>query len=342
MSRPRSDKWKWLPPHCYPDRGRIVYKKGGKAVRLCSEAEATYDLVVKRLAEYLENLPDTTKLRWLCEQFNESAHFKKLAASTRKAYGYHYQTIANFEGKNGVLMGDAAFAKVTPGLLRKYLDLRAEQGDPVAGNREVKGYLSAVYAWAGERDMLPKNMVNPCHGVRRNEEEADDRYVEDWELDYALARATPRYVYLFMWLAYLLAARTTEVLQLRRSDLTPEGVRVRRLKGSKTNVVKWSPLLEEIVNEALAPHGRVRSLHLLHDADGQPYRYSALRSAWDRMMGRCAKAAAVDGIDWAPFKRHHLKAKGASDHESGTVGGWRTEQMRNRYRKREDLEEPVR
>ncbi len=30
-----------------------------------------------------------------------------------------------------------------------------------------------------------------------------------------------------------------------------------------------------------------------------------------------------------------------SDHESGTIGGHKTEQMRNRYRVREDIEEPV-
>lgn len=350
MGRPRSPGLAWLPPHCYPDRGRIVYKKGCKPVRLCSESEATYDLVVKRLAEHLNNRPDTTKLRWLCERFNESAQFKKLSPATRKAYEIHCRTILNFQGKGGKLMGDASFSSITTGLLQRYLDRRAEQGAPVSGNREICGYLSKVYSWAGARDKLPKGMQNPCIGVERNTESARDRYVEDWEFDFALARAKPLLA-LWMQMTYLLAGRPSEPLKLTKRALTDEGVRVERLKGSKTNVVRWRPegaptnsysWLEDVVNQALALPCRVSTVYLLHDEDGQPLKYSRIRSMWDDMMELCAKDSEAEGIVWTPFKRHDLKRKGVSDHESGTVGGHKTEQMRNRYRVREDIEEPVR
>lgn len=344
MGRPRSDRWGWLPRYCYPDRGRIVYKHGKmKPVRLCSEAEATYHLVVQRLAEHLGTQPDDTTLRWLCTQYLESPAFAKLAPATRRAYQIHHNTVVGFAGKNGMLMGDAPFAQITPGLLRKYLDKRAEQGAPKSGNREVKGYLSAVYAWALARDMLPRGTANPCHGVQRNPETPRRRYVEDWELRYALDRATPAYLPIVMALCYLLAARITEVLRLQRGDLTPEGVRVRRLKGSKTNIIEWSPLLESTVNQALGLPSRIGSVYLLHDNAGQPITYSAVRNAWDDLMARCAKDTAADGLeDWQPFTRHDLKKKGTSDHKDGRNAGHKSEAMRNLYRLREDVVEPVR
>lgn len=344
MGRPRSERWGWLPRYCYPDRGRIVYKRGPmKPVRLCSEAEATYALVVQRLAEHLGSQPDDTTLKWLCQQYVESAQFQRLSPRTRKAYAIHHQTLITFQGKGGRLMGNAAFAQITPGLLRKYLDKRAEQGAPVSGNREVKGFLSAVYAWAAERDMLPRGMANPCHPVQRNAETPRAHYVEDWILAYAVARATPAYLPIVMMLCYLLAARITEVLRLQRGDLTPDGVRVRRLKGSKTNIIEWSPELERCVNTALGMPSRIGSLYLIHDAAGQPITYSAVRNAWDDLMAKCAADAAADGIEgWQPFTRHDLKKKGTTDHKDGRNAGHKTEAMRNLYRLREDIVEPVR
>lgn len=61
--------------------------------------------------------------------------------------------------------------------------MRAAQGAAVQGNRQIKGLLSAVFAWALERDLLPGLPGNPCHGVERNPETGKPRYVEDWELD---------------------------------------------------------------------------------------------------------------------------------------------------------------
>lgn len=339
MSRPRSEKWKWLPQHCYADRGRIVYKVGGKPVRLCSETEATYELVVQRLAAHLEQLPDTDSLRWLCQQYHESAKFARLAASTRKAYEYHRDTLLATRGKGGMLMGDAPYRLLTTGVLQKYVDLRASQGDPVAGNREIKGYLSAVFSWAVQRDLAAGN---PCRAVDKNPEAARERYVEDWELAHFQAHASPAYLPIVAELAYLLAARISEVLALTRADLLQEGVRVARGKGSKTNVVAWSPRLRAATEAAKALPARISTTLLLHDADGQPLRYAAVRSAWVASMKRCAKAAEQEGLVWTGFTRHDLKRKGVTDHKTGTVAGHKTEQMRNRYRVREDVEEPVR
>lgn len=340
MSRPRKAGRDWLPKYCYPNRGRIVYRPPGeKDVRLCSLAEATRELVVRRLAEHLEARPDTSTLRWLCQQYHDSAKFARLADSTRKAYETHRRTLLACRGKNGVVMGDVTYKALTTGVLQRYVDRRAAEGDPVAGNREIKGYLSAVFTWAQQRDLVAGN---PCREVEKNPETARVRYVEDWELEFFERHATPAYLPIVAELAYLLAARITEVLRLTRADLLDDGVRVRRLKGSKTNVVKWSPRLRAAVDAAQALPARAATTLLLHDGDGQALKYAAVRSAWELTQRRCSRKADSERLVWLSFTRHDLKRKGVTDHESGKIGGHKTEAMRQRYRVNEEREEPVR
>ena len=116
-----------------------------------------------------------------------------------------------------------------------------------------------------------------------------------------------KYLPLFMELAYLLYARKIEVLDLRRDDLLPEGVRMRRRKGSKDNVIRWSARLELAVNTALALPSTIGSMYLLHDRQGQPIKSSTLDTAWQRAE--------------LPFTPHDLKRKGLSEAVGGNPFG---------------------
>ena len=130
--------------------------------------------------------------------------------------------------------------------IRKFLDIRLEDGAPVRGNRE-KALLSHVFTWAMERDIIDI-LVNLCRGVKRNPEHARTRYVTNDEYTDVYNRAPAR-MQICMELAYLLAARKSEVLDLMQFDLMADGVRVRRGKGSKTNMVNWSARLETAIND---------------------------------------------------------------------------------------------
>lgn len=205
--------------------------------------------------------------------------------------------------------------------VRQYLDIRAQQGAAVRGNRE-KALLSHVYSWAMERDLI-EVVVNPCKGVHRNPEKAVETYVTDEQYQAAYARATER-MQIFMELAYLLAARKSEVLDLMRFDLSEDGVRVRRGKGSKTNIVRWSQRLEDAVNRALALPGR--SEYLLHDRHGVKIKASSLDTAWQRLR--------------AGFRLHDLKAKGVSDSSAANPAGHRSVSMIAAYRRKPEKVEP--
>jgi integrase len=123
-----------------------------------------------------------------------------------------------------------------------------------------------------------------------------------------------------MELAYLLAARKSEVLDLMRFDLLAEGVRVRRGKGSKTNVVRWSPRLEAAMNRALALPGK--SEYLINDKAGEKFLQTSFDSAWQRLK--------------AGFRFHDLKAKGVSDSKAANPAGHKSVAMIESYRRKPD------
>lgn len=267
--------------------------------------------------EQIKAPDDRGTLSWLVREYLKSERFLGLAAKTRKEAEAALNRLTGTKTRAGVF-GDAQLASVTPGVLRRYLDARKK---PIAANRELS-YLSAAFSWAFERDMVE---TNPCKGVRRNKETARTRYVTDEEYREVYDRA-PVIVQIFMELAYLCAARKIEILDLRRSDLLTEGVQMRRRKGSKDNIIRWSPRLEAAVNAALGLPCRVSSMYLLHDQQGQPIKSSSLDTAWQRLA--------------APFTMHDLKRKGVSDSRDSNPAGHRDPRMRDRYRVKPDEVEP--
>lgn len=313
MGRRRSKEQAWLPAGVYGDRYGYFTKK---PYRRLARADATRSEVWAAFETLGQ--PHKGTLRWLTEEYCKSDRFQGLASKTRKEAESALTRVVQARTKSGTF-GDTPVTAITPGVIRRYLDSRDK---PVAANREV-AYLSAAFSWAYERDMVK---LNPCRGVRRNPEQERDRYVTDEELQAAL-QSTRSYLRIFIELAYLLAARKGEVLDLRRDDLLPEGVRVRRSKGSKTNIVRWSPRLEQAVNAALGLPSEVASFFLLHDANGQPIRSSTLDTAWQRAD--------------LPFTPHDLKRKGVSDSKSDNPAGHRDRRMVARYRvKPEEVEPP--
>ena len=312
MGRKRIKGRDWLPPGVYQDGYgffiKTPYKRLGKDL---SKAD------VWMKWEALTSGTETGSLRWMVNQYLKSERFQKLAPKTRKESDAALNRVIETKVKGGTF-GDVSLTSITPGVIRKYIDQRAK---PVAANREIS-YLSATYSWAFERDMVK---VNPCMGVRKNPEKRRDRYVTDEELTAAI-KSAKGYMKLFIELAYLLAARKSEVLDLRRDDLLPEGVRVRRSKGSNTNIVLWSDRLERVVNEALGTPSKIASFYLLHDNNGQPIRPSSFDTAWQRAKH--------------PFTAHDLKRKGITDSKATNPAGHKDARMVDRYRVKIDEVEP--
>jgi len=127
-----------------------------------------------------------------------------------------------------------------------------------------------------------------------------------------------------MELAYLCAIRKAEVLDLMRTDLLPEGISIRRDKGSKDNIILWSDRLEKAVNDALAM--KPTSMYIIHDRAGMKVLESSFNTAWQRLK--------------AGFTFHDLKAKGVSDSKAANPAGHKSSNMIELYRRKPELVEP--
>lgn len=235
------------------------------------------------------------------------------------------------------VLGDALLSSMTPGRVKRYLNLRAEAGSPVAGNREI-GLLRRAWNWARELDMV--RAPNPCLLVRRNKEAPRTRYVTDEEYSAVcrLAGSGPPYIQPAMELAFLCRMRRGEVLSALRSDVKPGGFDTRRSKGSRDAITAWSDRLRAAINAALATPRSLDGVYLLQDARGQPITAAAFSSAWRRLQ------ALVRAIGIEPFPFHDLKAKGVSDFDGDkqAASGHRTPAMVAVYDRKKPVVKPTR
>lgn len=199
---------------------------------------------------------------------------------------------------------------VDPSHIGDFLDTNLEAGRGVRANRE-KACLSSMFTWLIRKGHAGVK-TNPCIGVRRNPETKRDRYVEDDEMQRALASA-PLMVWALAHLVYRTLQRPEDIITWTERDIVkrrlPDGreVRVIRNDQSKTGAVVDIEVTQEvdtILDRLKAGAGKLRGMTLLHRRDGQPYTYDGLCA----MLKRRQAAAKVPS-----FGYYDLKGKGATD-----------------------------
>jgi len=324
MGRKRKDSAdNWMPVGVRRDtkgnryiiRSKLTF---GKEVHLCA-ITAKKSQVLAAYEALLEDGPKRGTLDHLCQQYFESIKFNNLSNHTQKDYRKYHKQLSKISFNGGNMLMNLAPQQITTGLAQKILDKRA--CSPTQGNREVKGFLSSVFTWALQRDLIPGITTNPIRGTARNRESGDKRYVTDDDYYYALKYAKldqfPSWLHSGIELSYLLYGRNIEIRDLKRSDLQTEGPLMRRRKGSKSNIVGWSDRLENVINNLLALSPKIKSLYLIHDKNGQKVTYNSFRYHWDKLMAYCEEEAENDGFNFKKFNRHQLKAKGITDGEKG-------------------------
>lgn len=333
MGRKRKKGNEKLPTYVYLTKGRYVYRpyekgKLGREVRLC-DADAT---MVELWSAY-EEIQGVTRdnFKWLGQLYLDSSDFRSKAESTRGEYLRMFGRIVARRMQSGRLFGDLPLEAISVVVIRKYMD-RYGPGREMAANRELS-FMAGLFAWGYERG---KCKTNPCRGVKKFKETPRSHYAtdEDYKLVYDLACKFPRRPYLpiAMEIAYLCRARRIEVVNLRESDISSEGLLIRRRKGSKTQVVGWTPRLRAAVDAALALPGiaRIDPKHrwLIHDKQGDRIHHETLGRAWQELMARAVK----QGLKHR-FTFHDLKRKSVTDFEGDKLkaSGHRSPQMLEVY-----------
>lgn len=342
----RDRTWYTILPGDRPRRKKIA-----DAGAMLSELHAAIEAIKGVNARSLE---------WLLEQYHASHVFKALAASTQRAYETQRQVALGIQSKQGSL-GSLDFAKLETFHFQQMLDRIASAGTPTKANSLMR-YLKLVYSWAKRSGLAS---TNPVKGVRQAKERKRRRLPEPAIMTSLIQRAAeggnrpahtagscPPYLWAVADIAYLCRLRGIEVITLPESHGTVEGIRTNRRKGSRDNIVAWTPRLRAAWDSLITHRDRIwgakRSAVPLHakdrplvvSEDGTPLEKSSLDSAWQRFMVRAVKDQVISSTQ--RFGLHDMKRKGITD-TAGTradkqhASGHKSEAMMDVY----DLSVPI-
>ena len=278
---------------------------------------------------------DRGTLHYVCSQFHGSDRYKKLSSKTQDDYCYSRDVLLSLPTKLGKPLGDLAVRKFTSALVQRIVDRLADEGTPSKAAHVLR-YLRRVLQWGRNRGFLD---VNPALGieapVERKQRRLPDHEVMGVLIDRAIARGLlirgekggcPEYLGYVMELAYLCRLRGIEVVTLTDANELESGILTNRRKGSRDNIVRWTPRLRKAWDHAKAYRAKVwekrktaipiapSRRNIIVASHGGPLRKSSLDTAWQRFI----TLAIADGIITPEqrFGLHDLKRRGITD----TVG----------------------
>lgn len=274
-----------LPKGMYEKHGAFYLVRKGKWHRLgadLSTALSTYSLLQSSGGEpgSLAALVD--------EALNEKS------SSVKKVTMLRYRCIAQRLAK--------VFAEFTPSQVRP-VDiarfLSSLRSCPNTGNHALT-VLRITYEYALERQLVESN---PCAGIKRLSEGKRDRLLTADEIQRILDNSGPR-LQCIIEMCIRTGQRINDVLKIKRSDLTEEGISVTAMKTGKRLVIGWTPELRETVERAKSlTNGSVTGLTLFQNSLGRPFHYATLLLHWHAAL----KAAGVKDA-----RIHDLRAYAAT------------------------------
>jgi len=286
-----------------------------------------------RLLQQIQTAQDRTHgtVRWALQAFADSSKFSTFSDSTQRDYRYCRKAIETFPTRDGRFVGDLHIHRLTATHMFKLLESVAKK-TPSKANHMLR-YVRRALRWAQPGLGLTHN---PAWGLEAFAERKRRRLPNPTVYNAVLSVAKesgrrpahsrgslPPYVWMVLELAYLCRLRGIETLTLVQAQGTAEGVYTQRRKGSRNNVVRWTPRLRTVWHAALAHAERMRMRHgvapprdphqryLFLSEDGSPLSKSGLDSAFQRLMHRAIDTGVIAAHQ--RFGLHDLKRKGITD-----------------------------
>lgn len=280
--RPRK-KDRDLPPRMHRKHGAFWHVKGSKWTRL-----AGLDDQPGAFREYaaLESDSGGDRLSDAVTRFLTS-HVPTLSPATQKDYTAACMALTAWAGHLRV-------SEITPRDVARYL---AECQPATLANKRI-AVLSSI---CGREVSAGRCDFNPCLGVRKRRNPKREYLPSQAELDDLRGKLPPR-LQAAMDLALLTALRLGDLLALKRSDWTEDGLRVRVRKTKNLVVYERTEELAEVI-------ARCGKDYLVEGRDGG-YTVSGFESTWQKAKIR----AGYPHIRW-----HDLRARALTD--AAQVGG---------------------
>jgi len=278
--------------------------------------------------------------RTLSLEFQQSIDWRQLSSSTHIDYRNCHNKIVNTKAGDG-LFGDIEIIHWTVGTVRKYRDFRAEESRSRA-NKELS-YISRLFSWAYAYE---KVKFNPGKGVPKLLIKSRQHYAEDDDFSFLLHVAKESgywYMPIAMEIAYLCRMRLCEVLDLTDANALPEGLLIKRRKGSRDNIVAWNENLSELWQSAIRKRDAILSKRhqplarnrpiFISERTGDLIKPSSLETAKGRIDQQAKAKAKELGVTYTHFTFHDLKRKGVTDTAGNKqdASGHRNASMLNIY-----------
>lgn len=272
-----------LPQCVYQKHGAYYYVKSGKWVRIGTDLPTA-------LQEYARLTTQGRGIADIVDRVISDAE-KRVKHNTLTQYRQAADAI-----KQAFI--DFSPAQVKPQHVFQFMDYH--RATPNMANR-MRSVLKMAFDFAVRSGECHSN---PVISVPRYKEAKRDRYITHAEFMaiYNAGSATLRSI---MDIAYLTAQRIGDVLAIRLSDITDEGILFRQEKTGKRLLVRDSTELSEAVTRAKALHGRkITATYLLGQRNGKIRRYSGVKGLFQRAA---AKTGVVD------VTLHDIRAKSITD-----------------------------
>ena len=315
MARPRT-RDRNLPVSCYHKHGAYYYVRHGKWHRLGAtlpEAMTAY--------AHLVGVTEHTLPALLDEAVTEATK-RNLAKST---LGQYRKAAARL----GEILVEFSVEEVKPTHVADILD---SLSDTAAWANLMRTVLKLAMDLAVRRGWIDHN---PVISIPRLAQKPRTRYITNAEYAAIHKHANPT-LKVIMALCYLTAQRISDVLKIRESDITADGIEFDQEKTKKRLLIVWNPDLEEAVHAARALHTN-RKIYLLALRTGELRSYTGVRDLW---QSACTKAGVPDA------HLHDLRAKSLTDAKkqglnAQRLAGHATETMTNRYLRSRERDEVI-
>jgi integrase len=281
-----------LPPRMHLKAGRYYHVTyvGGKRVwtKLGADYGAALGLWANREKESLtkgETFDD------LAREFTARA-MPKFRKNTQESFtiwlGHLMRTFAGVK-----------LAEIKPAHVYAHIEKREKEGAKVSGKRE-KTLLSIMFSRAVEWDWVT---ANPVKQVRVAREKPRTRYVTDAEFAAVYGASRP-IIQLIMEVGYITGLRIGDILALKLSNLSDDGIRLYQEKNEVKAHYKMTPALRSVIDRAKAIRRRRGTFYLFPNREGHAYTYSGFRAVFRRTV-------IESGV--ADFHFHDIRAKATTD-----------------------------
>lgn len=313
-------------------RWYVFVEKEGKPARETIGGPALRLSEIHRILEEGQGGPAHGTVAWVLAKFHGSTRFAELADATQRDYSVCRKIVEEFPTAIGIKFGALVATRLTQTNVQRLHEKIVKQGTPSKANHTLR-YLRRVFKWAGPHLGLKDN---PAKGIEQAAERKRRRLpspaVYAAVVDYARQRgalkphvkgSVPPYLWIVAELGYLCRLRGIETNTLTEAQGDAEGLRTDRRKGSRNNVVEWSPRLRTAWDAALAYRKaivakrkqpeqlRPEDRYLFISEDGEPLSKSGLDSAWQRLIAKAVKDQVIS--EDQRFSLHDLKRKGGTD-----------------------------